>query len=136
MKDVEGFEVVDDVVLSTFSFAKYPMWKDLVDAVGYGYYVERDHDSHGEFDEVPGFHCAQPFHRMFLKNNGNVTVCCFDDKDEVVVGNWREQELKSIWIGEPYRAVRQLHAEGRYYDMAMCRKCYLPPSQAEDLKRT
>lgn len=31
IKDSAGFEVVEDVVLSTFSFAKYLMWKDLVD---------------------------------------------------------------------------------------------------------
>jgi very-short-patch-repair endonuclease len=29
--DAKGFEVVEDVVLSTFSFTKYLMWKDLVD---------------------------------------------------------------------------------------------------------
>jgi hypothetical protein len=31
IKDEPGFEVVEDVVLGTFSFAKYLMWKDLVD---------------------------------------------------------------------------------------------------------
>jgi very-short-patch-repair endonuclease len=31
VKDIKGWEVVDDVVLSTFSFAKYLMWKDLVE---------------------------------------------------------------------------------------------------------
>ena len=31
VKDVPGFEVVVDVVLGHFSFAKYLMWKDLVD---------------------------------------------------------------------------------------------------------
>ena len=31
VREVEGFEVVEDLVLSTFSFAKYLMWKDLVD---------------------------------------------------------------------------------------------------------
>ncbi len=31
VRDEEGFEVVEDVVLGTFSFAKYLMWKDLVD---------------------------------------------------------------------------------------------------------
>jgi len=29
VRDVQGFEVVEEVVLSTFSFAKYLMWKDL-----------------------------------------------------------------------------------------------------------
>ena len=31
VRDVAGFEVVEDLALSTFSFAKYLMWKDLVD---------------------------------------------------------------------------------------------------------
>ncbi|WP_347138260.1 DUF3320 domain-containing protein [Paracoccus sp. SSK6] len=31
VRDVAGFEVVEDFALSTFSFAKYLMWKDLVD---------------------------------------------------------------------------------------------------------
>lgn len=31
VKDVPGFEVVEEVCLSTFSFAKYLMWKDLTD---------------------------------------------------------------------------------------------------------
>ncbi|MDN3523317.1 DUF3320 domain-containing protein [Halomonas ramblicola] len=31
IREVSGFEVVEEVVLSTFSFAKYLMWKDLSD---------------------------------------------------------------------------------------------------------
>ena len=31
VREVSGFEVVNEVALSTFSFAKYLMWKDLVD---------------------------------------------------------------------------------------------------------
>lgn len=31
IRDVPGFEVVDECALATFSFAKYLMWKDLVD---------------------------------------------------------------------------------------------------------
>jgi very-short-patch-repair endonuclease len=31
VRDVAGFEVVEEFALSTFSFAKYLMWKDLVD---------------------------------------------------------------------------------------------------------
>lgn len=31
IKDIRGWEVIEDVILSTFSFAKYLMWKDLVD---------------------------------------------------------------------------------------------------------
>ena len=102
------------------------MWKELVDAIGYGFYTERAADMRGEYPEVPGFWCAQPFQRMFLKYNGNVTICCVDDKDEVIVGNWRTQKLHQIWNGADYKEIRRLHAEGAYYEMPMCRKCYLP----------
>lgn len=33
VRDVPGFEVTNDLVLGTFSFAKYLMWKDLADRV-------------------------------------------------------------------------------------------------------
>jgi radical SAM protein with 4Fe4S-binding SPASM domain len=102
------------------------MWRDLVDAVGYGFYVERAPEAQGDYPEVTGFWCAQPFQRMFLKYNGNVTICCVDDKDEVVVGDWHKDPLYDIWNGERYKEIRRLHASGNYYDMAMCRKCYLP----------
>lgn len=34
VRDMPGFEVITDVVLGTFSFAKYLMWRDLVDRSG------------------------------------------------------------------------------------------------------
>lgn len=33
IKDIEGWEVIEEVVLGTFSFAKHLMWKDLVERV-------------------------------------------------------------------------------------------------------
>lgn len=117
----------DKLWLEQFESMK-TMWRGLVDAVGYGFYTERDPDKRGEFPEVPNFWCAQPFQRMFLKYNGNVTVCCADDKDEVIVGNWHDTDLKAIWHGDAYREIRDLHRSGRYYEMELCRKCQLPVS--------
>ena len=34
VRDIPGFEVVDETAISTFSFSKYLMWKDLVERVG------------------------------------------------------------------------------------------------------
>jgi hypothetical protein len=34
LKDMAGFELTEEVVLSTFSFSKFLMWKDLVDRAG------------------------------------------------------------------------------------------------------
>lgn len=104
------------------------MWKNLVDAVGYGFYIEHDANSQ-EFDKVEGFHCEQLFQRMFLKYNGNVTVCCFDEKDEITVGNWREEDLKDVWKNDKYKKMRETHISGNYCDVSLCRRCYLPVSE-------
>lgn len=104
------------------------MWRDVADAVGYGFYVERQPELKPDYDEVPGFVCAQPFQRMFLKYNGNITVCCVDDRDEVVMGDWRKTPLKEIWQSPAYRDFRRAQAENRYHSIDMCRRCYVPVS--------
>jgi len=104
------------------------MWRNHVDALGFGYFIDRQEDLLSVYPEVKGFHCAQPFQRMFLKFNGNVTICCVDDKDETIVGNWRNTSLYDVWNSEPYKIIRNKHSSGAYYDMDMCRKCYLPVS--------
>ena len=104
------------------------MWRNHVDSLGFGYYLDRQSDLFSVYPHVKGFHCAQPFQRMFLKFNGNVTICCVDDKDETVVGHWRNSSLFDVWNGELYQSIRAKHASGSYYDMEMCRKCYLPVS--------
>lgn len=102
------------------------MWKNLVDAVGYGFYIEKDFDKMGEYPKVNGFYCEQLFQRMFIKYNGNVTVCCVDDKDRYPVGNWRSQSLKDIWKSEAYTQIRNQHMSGDYNKVSMCAQCYLP----------
>jgi radical SAM protein with 4Fe4S-binding SPASM domain len=102
------------------------MWKNHVDAVGYGYFVDRDINNQINYEEIKGYYCSQPFQRMFIKYNGNVTVCCVDDKDEIVMGNWRKEKLKDIWNGEKYQIFRKKHADLEYYKIDMCKKCYMP----------
>ena len=108
------------------------MWEGLIDSVGYGFFVEHSDSAKSEFPEVSGFHCSQPFQRMFLKCNGNVTICCYDSADELITGNWKKESLYDIWNGETYKSIRKVHREGRYYKMDICRKCYFPVSKKRD----
>jgi len=102
------------------------MWDGLVDSLGYGIFNERNPDKKHEYEPVEGFSCEQLFQRMFLKCNGNVTVCCVDDSDEYIVGNWKEQKLIDIWNSKKYKEIREAHVNGNYYNIEMCRKCFLP----------
>ena len=102
------------------------MWGHLVDALGYSPavdYLNRDTDVK---PKVNGWWCAQPFQRMVLKVNGNVTVCCPDSKDELAVGNWRNQRLYDIWNGEKFREIRSRHASGDYHSIDLCSRCDYP----------
>lgn len=102
------------------------MWEGLVDAVNVNHYCDRSLTINNEFPEIKGFHCSQPFHRMFLKYSGKVTVCCFDDRDETPMGDWRKQSLHEIWNSAPYNHFRTMHAENKYYKIEMCRQCTIP----------
>ncbi|WP_300369462.1 radical SAM protein [Hydrogenimonas sp.] len=102
------------------------MWDGLVDSLGYGIFNERHPDKKHEYEKVDGFSCEQLFQRMFLKCNGNVTVCCVDAEDEYVIGNWREEKLYDLWHKEKYNKIRELHKNGNYDQIAICRKCFLP----------
>ena len=110
------------------------MWDGLVDAIGYGWYAEHSDSAAGDYPEVPEFHCAQPFHRMFIKYCGNVTVCCVDSADEMPMGNWRKQPLKEIWQSDAYREMRERHRCGEYRKVDMCRRCYFPVSAKRGAK--
>lgn len=102
------------------------IWDGVADSVAYLYYVAPLADMAQDYPKIDGFHCPQPFQRMFLRANGNVIICCFDGSDSTVVGNWRQMPLSDIWNGKIYRTLRQLHACGQYEKVDMCRKCYVP----------
>jgi radical SAM protein with 4Fe4S-binding SPASM domain len=121
----------DDPVWQRQFEAMKVMWDGLVDSLGYGVFNERSADKKHEYPKVDGFVCEQLFQRMFLKCNGNVTVCCVDGDDDYVVGNWKEQRLIDIWNAPKYKAIKQHHIDGNYDKIEMCRKCFLPPLYKE-----
>lgn len=121
----------DDPIWQKQFEAMKVMWDGLVDSLGYGIFNERHPDKKHEYEKVEGFSCEQLFQRMFLKCNGNVTVCCVDGDDEYIVGNWKEQRLIDIWNAPKYKEIRDLHASGNYDKIAMCRKCFLPDVYAK-----
>lgn len=116
----------DDPVWKEQFEAMKVMWAGLVDSLGYGIFNERDPNKKEEYEPVDGFVCEQLYQRMFLKCNGNVTVCCADDHDQYVIGNWRKSSLKELWHNEKYKKIRTLHETNQYYKIDMCKKCFMP----------
>lgn len=109
------------------------LFKDIADAVGFC--ESRDPYDKSKKPIVHGFVCSQLFQRMFLRLNGDVIVCCGDDKNGYTVGNWRNQRLRDIWHGEYYDTIRKAHKEGHYYSIPICNTCSMPVLQEKALNR-
>lgn len=107
------------------------LFEPIVDAVAYVDYLDHAGQNNPERMVVPlgsrnsKFCCPQLWQRMFVHPDGVVTVCCVDAERTLQVGNILEESAREIWLGEKYERLRELHASGRFNEIAACSRCPL-----------
>jgi radical SAM protein with 4Fe4S-binding SPASM domain len=104
------------------------LFEPIVDAVGYGEYVDHTGQDRPDRGIAPlqvkrNFCCPQLWQRMFVHPDGIVTICCVDAARTLQVGNILEQSARDIWQGEKYQQLRELHATGRFEEIPTCARC-------------
>ncbi|TLX80362.1 MAG: radical SAM protein [Thaumarchaeota archaeon] len=105
-------------------FTKF--WLPIVGIVGYGEWVEHT-STQGEIEDYnPDFVCSQPFQRMFIMYDGICTPCCVDDGRGYILGDLKKNTVTEIWHGERYQKLRNAMTNGRYKDIDICARCYVP----------
>lgn len=67
--------------------------------------------------------CAEPFMKLAVNSNGDVSVCCFDWAHDTVVGRVPHQSLEEIWNGPELKDFRLKHLLGRRRSLHACRDC-------------
>ncbi len=67
--------------------------------------------------------CHALWKQLVIHWNGDVIPCCTDIEGKLHLGNVREQSLREIWNGEPMRALRRAHTEGRRKGLYPCDGC-------------
>ena len=67
--------------------------------------------------------CPKPFRELYVKSNGDVSVCCLDWDGKLIVGNVLKQSLQEIWEGPLVIGIRAKHEQGRKGDLVACRDC-------------
>jgi radical SAM protein with 4Fe4S-binding SPASM domain len=72
---------------------------------------------------VPEFRCTQPWQRLYIRGNGDVTPCCAMFSSHLKLGNIHESKLIDLWQSEQAVALRRLHADGRYRENSICLRC-------------
>lgn len=74
-------------------------------------------------DDLDRWPCPQFWKRVTINQHGDVRFCVEDWRNQGLVGNLRDTSIREIWQGALYARFRELHATGRWGDIAMCKGC-------------
>ena len=69
------------------------------------------------------FSCSQPFQRLAILPDGDVSACCADYSKKLVVGNVYESTIYEIWNSAEMERIRSLIKAGKYNQLEACRLC-------------
>ena len=80
--------------------------------------------------------CPEPFSRLAVNFDGQVSVCCVDWSYGTIVGDLRRESLASVWEGERLREMRLAHLTGNRARIPACAHCQysqgMPPARDLD----
>ena len=69
------------------------------------------------------FRCSQPFQRLAILPDGDVSACCADYSKKLVVGNVYQSSIYDIWSSSKLEHIRSLIKAGKYNQIEACRAC-------------
>lgn len=96
-------------------------WDKIVDSVGTGI-TKPLKKTDGELVQYRP--CLEVFHKLTVKWDGQVSACCGDSNNLLVVGNLKDDTLKNIWDNSPeLRAIRLLLLNNRHRTLTLCKDC-------------
>lgn len=98
------------------------VWKDIADRVNI---IADQIRSINEQDycHYPVYICPAPWQRICIGWDGRVAQCYGDYMMGNVLGDVKNQALKQIWKGEPFKQLRELMKNGRRLETKPCRTC-------------
>lgn len=68
--------------------------------------------------------CNQVFDILAVHWNGDVTACCADTDDQMILGNLHEHNLAYYWVCEREQEFRRILAQCDYESLPLCQHCY------------
>lgn len=73
-----------------------------------------------------GHDAGQPFYQIVIQANGDVTLCCHDLANSVILGNVAKNSIYEVWNSEQfYTVVGQIYMGHDSKKKIICRKCQL-----------
>ncbi len=70
--------------------------------------------------------CPLPFYTMSILSNGDVSCCCVNNHDSLLIGSIHEKSLLEIWNSEKMKLFRKIQISGQREKHPICGKCNFP----------
>ena len=99
-------------------------WGDLVDQVSFVEYNPWENVYEADASEI-STPCSDLWRRFFLWYDGTTNPCDTDYKSLLSPGIFPNEDISSIWCGEPYERLRNQHLQGQRGECYPCRNCYV-----------
>lgn len=68
--------------------------------------------------------CPEVFDKLSVNWNGQVTACCMDSNDLMLIGDVTRQSLLDIWRSDRLNEFRRLLADMRHDELDLCQHCW------------
>jgi radical SAM protein with 4Fe4S-binding SPASM domain len=104
-------------------------WKNTVDSI---FIMPAEKWGSLESDDIPyeklpytpkEWPCKRLWMNIWIACNGDVNICCKDYNSSTVIGNLKESSLMEIWQGEKFKKMRELHSQGKFDKIPICKGC-------------
>lgn len=100
-------------------------WNSLVDKILIfpSLPLKFDINAMKEFNVIRRKPCDQLWKRLSITWDGNVSMCCTDWKPDIVLGNINTDTIYSLWHGTKLNSIRNMHKNGLYDKISICKDC-------------
>jgi len=79
--------------------------------------------------------CVDVRIKLQVNWNGDVTACCSDHSNELILGNVKKDPIADLWNGKMMNELRDILGEKReHYKIPVCEECYWEETKFDGLK--
>jgi radical SAM protein with 4Fe4S-binding SPASM domain len=68
--------------------------------------------------------CPEVFDKLSINWDGQVSACCADSNNQMVVGDVLKQPLRDIWHADSLNTYRHMLADMRHDELPLCKNCW------------
>lgn len=78
--------------------------------------------------------CASIFYSPYISSNGDLTICCLDNRLDLCYGNLRQSSLSELWEGSAINRVRLMHIAQEFKHVPRCQICVSRGQRSQNRK--